>query len=361
MTSSPPKVPSTTAPADPGSLTWSRPVCVDRTSGYAPMVLALSRDRFVMTWLSSAAELTRKVAAATYTDKAVRESTTTAFTDGDLSNRPLCMAPIVGGQVIIGPKGPDEIHVCKVTVGTDNKVTAAATKTLGHPSYTELGIIRIGNDVYVATGLRYTLRSFNSAVCTFKLKDDGTPEHFKVRQVSGREFSMSMIPSRDKNRFALGLPSGLHFYEVKDDSEITKLAKVSVGDSYPKDWFQCVPVDMGNGKAVLFYRFASDTRMMIVDLQQPDSGVVSVGAIDNFEKGYGPRRPCFAKGHLYIPSTHKLDVIKATDSDPKKWTHVKTYAMEEMFEDGFPCMVGSNVVLVYRSTDPLRSLKFQYA
>ena len=123
-----------------------------------------------------------------------------------------------------------------------------------------------------------------------------------------------------------------------------------------RPWYNGLGVDLGGGRVVQLYCVSIRPELVVVDVG--DDGVAArvVGTVRKHEpSGVLPyRRACTAGAHLVLPGcvwagSAPVDIVRVAAADPAAWSHVRRYTIPDMECDGHPCVVGGQIVLVYRS------------
>ena len=67
------------------------------------------------------------------------------------------------------------------------------------------------------------------------------------------------------------------------------------------------------------------------------------------------RRACTAGEYLVVPGGKggggdaPVDIVCVSAADPREWSHVRRYTIQDIYGHAYPCVVGGKIVLVYET------------
>ena len=341
------RLPAVGGPADLASLEWSDPLLVEPVWSWAPSCLALDSDRIVVNWARYADPKPRYMAAVQLSSRTVGSPVPTGFNDTFCHTHERRLAPFGSSQYVGAERAGRDRVLGRVGSVADLKVSLSDTTELGSPCGDESDLYRLDNGLYVVSGRGLCGRVDRPSFAVFRASGDGDMAVVGRAEV-GHESLISFLVCRSMNRVGLIHKGGMEVYEIGRDGAVSDRLHVDVPEMSRDDWHWGLGVDLGDGRVAQLYCWASDPTVLVGDLRQDDPALI-VRLFHHPKPSYLYRRACFVDGHLIIPGCQVLDVFDARSESPSSWQLVKRYNLPDLCDCGFPCVVGQQLVLLYRA------------
>ena len=224
-------------------------------------------------------------------------------------------------------------------------------------------VYRLDNGLYVVSGHGAGVggEAGRAGVCAVRVVLDGRVEVLGRRAVGAATATshLSLMVSRSRNRVCVAHAGGVSVVRVDpagkmaSSGELAVVGYVTGSTVYP--WYRGLGVDLGGGRVVQLFSASSRPELVVVDVG--DDGVAArvVGTVRKHQSDSGTcRRACTAGAHLVLPGGDAgrfgpVDIVRVAAADPAAWSHVRRYTISDMYAHGHPCVVGGQIVLVYRS------------
>ena len=264
------------------------------------------------------------------------------------------------GCVVVDRDGTSKA-VCRRAGVSGMVVTLGEGVTeLGGPCGYYVDVYRLGNGVYVVSGLGLGGQSDRGGLCVFGVGESGSVAVLGRASVGVSTDGLSVMVSRCRNRVCVAHKGGVSVVSVDSDGVVHEHGTHAVS-GVSGDWYQ-----VGLGWTLVVVELCSCTinsnraELVVVDVGRGGDGGRVVGVVKKHEPSGGyERRACCAGEHLVVPGyvgkwNGPVDIVRMGGDELSSWSHVRRYTIPDLntHSGGHPCVVGGKLVLVYMAKSP---------
>ena len=349
-----PQLPAMDVCVDVGNLTWSSPLKIDAQDGYCPSVLALDGDRIVVTWLRPGLN-TNHIRCVCVSDGRMGPIVETGLGNDPHEIHERRLSPLSPSScVMVERKKRDRPVLCRRACVSDLVVTLDSAVELGGVSWSASDVYRLDCGVYVASGRGLGGDDSRAGLCVFRIDVDGTVSVVCRESVGVATDALSVLVSRSQNRVCVAHKGGVSVVSVGVDGRVSECASLPV-DGYCDYWYWGIGVDLGGGRVVQMYCTSHQSSLVVVDVGGGSRSAGVLGIVSKHEASRNwSHRACTVGEYLVLPGGNApVDMVCVSAANPREWSHVRRYTIQDIRCHAYPCVVGGKIVLVYVSTTSL--------